>query len=111
MLELAWKTMFISGRAGSRPVMPSLSNMRAGSSTTWAEPWLRRRPHAACLVWLRRRKFTRMPHTDEHPAYSNVVLLIDGEWREAAAGERIPVLNPGTEKQLGWVSLARAIDL
>ncbi|HUE64538.1 MAG TPA: aldehyde dehydrogenase family protein, partial [Rhizomicrobium sp.] len=38
-------------------------------------------------------------------------MLIDGEWREAIARERIPVLNPATERQLGWVSLARTADL
>jgi succinate-semialdehyde dehydrogenase/glutarate-semialdehyde dehydrogenase len=48
---------------------------------------------------------------DEPLAYRDVKLLIDGEWREAAAGERMPVLNPGTEKQIGWVSLARVADL
>src|SRR5471030_1105147 len=52
-----------------------------------------------------------MHHNDEPPAYGDVALLIDGEWREAVAGERMPVLNPGTEKQIGWVSLARVADL
>lgn len=52
-----------------------------------------------------------MPDHDGPLAYRDVKLLIDGEWREAAAGERMPVLNPGTEKQIGWVSLARAADL
>ena len=47
----------------------------------------------------------------ESPAYEDVRLLIDGEWREAIARERIPVLNPATERQLGWVSLARTADL
>jgi succinate-semialdehyde dehydrogenase/glutarate-semialdehyde dehydrogenase len=44
-------------------------------------------------------------------AYDDVALLIDGEWRGAIAGERMRVVNPGTEKQLGWVSLARVADL
>jgi succinate-semialdehyde dehydrogenase / glutarate-semialdehyde dehydrogenase len=52
-----------------------------------------------------------MQHDDEPPAYGDVALLIDGEWRQAIAGERMPVLNPGTEKQIGWVSLARVADL
>jgi succinate-semialdehyde dehydrogenase/glutarate-semialdehyde dehydrogenase len=52
-----------------------------------------------------------MRNNDKQPAYYNVALLIDGEWREAAAGERLPVINPGTEKQIGWVSLARVADL
>src|SRR5258708_39794158 len=52
-----------------------------------------------------------MQASDEPLAYGDVALLIDGEWREAIAGERLPVLNPGTEKQIGWVSLARAPDL
>jgi succinate-semialdehyde dehydrogenase / glutarate-semialdehyde dehydrogenase len=52
-----------------------------------------------------------MHHDVEPPAYDDVRLLIDGEWREAVGGERMPVLNPGTEKQIGWVSLARVADL
>jgi succinate-semialdehyde dehydrogenase/glutarate-semialdehyde dehydrogenase len=52
-----------------------------------------------------------MHHDAEPPAYGDVALLIDGEWRQATAGERMPVLNPGTEKQIGWVSLARVADL
>jgi len=48
---------------------------------------------------------------DEDIAYHDITLLIDGEWRGAVAGERMPVLNPGTEKQIGWVSLARRADL
>ncbi len=52
-----------------------------------------------------------MQDHDERVAYADVRLLIDGEWREAVAGERMPVLDPGTEKQIGWVSLARTADL
>ncbi len=52
-----------------------------------------------------------MRDNDERVAYADVRLLIDGEWREAVAGERMPVLDPGTEKQIGWVSLARMADL
>ena len=52
-----------------------------------------------------------MRHDDEQLAYDDVALLIDGKWREAVAGERLPVINPGTEKQIGWVSLARVADL
>ncbi len=52
-----------------------------------------------------------MRRDDEQNAYEDVALLIDGEWRRAVAGERMRVLNPGTEKQLGWVSLARVADL
>ncbi len=52
-----------------------------------------------------------MHESEELVAYGDVALLIDGKWREAIAGERLPVLNPGTEKQIGWVSLARAPDL
>ncbi len=52
-----------------------------------------------------------MNDNDGPLAYDDVMLLIDGEWREAAAGERMPVLDPGTEKQIGWVSLARMADL
>jgi succinate-semialdehyde dehydrogenase/glutarate-semialdehyde dehydrogenase len=52
-----------------------------------------------------------MHHDAEPTAYDDVALLIDGEWRQAIAGERMPVLNPGTEQQIGWVSLARVADL
>jgi succinate-semialdehyde dehydrogenase/glutarate-semialdehyde dehydrogenase len=52
-----------------------------------------------------------MPAEDAPPTYDDVRLLIDGGWREAVAGERLPVLNPGTEKQIGWVSLACVADL
>src|SRR5476649_2831985 len=52
-----------------------------------------------------------MHANDETPAYDDVALLIDGEWRQAIAGERMPVIDPGTEKQIGWVSLARVADL
>ena len=44
-------------------------------------------------------------------AYDDVLLLIDGKWREAFAGERMPVIDPATEKQIGWVPLARIADL
>jgi succinate-semialdehyde dehydrogenase/glutarate-semialdehyde dehydrogenase len=53
----------------------------------------------------------QMHEYEETLAYDNVLLLIDGEWREASAGERMPVIDPATEKQIGWVSLARVADL
>jgi succinate-semialdehyde dehydrogenase/glutarate-semialdehyde dehydrogenase len=53
----------------------------------------------------------QMHDTDEAPAYGDIMLLIDGEWREALAGERMPVIDPANEKQIGWVSLARVADL
>ena len=52
-----------------------------------------------------------MDSADSQPAYGHTGLLIDGEWREAAGGERMPVLNPATEKTIGSVSLARTVDL
>jgi succinate-semialdehyde dehydrogenase/glutarate-semialdehyde dehydrogenase len=52
-----------------------------------------------------------MHGNDETIAYDDVLLLIDGEWREAFAGERLPVVDPATEKQIGWVGLARIADL
>lgn len=52
-----------------------------------------------------------MDRGNSQVAYSDVDLLIDGEWREALAAERMPVLNPGTEKLIGSVALARAADL
>src|SRR5437868_3071217 len=52
-----------------------------------------------------------MHDTNEEPVYGDVMLLIDGTWREAIAGEHLPVMNPATEKQIGRVSLARVADL
>lgn len=52
-----------------------------------------------------------MDNADNRPAYGHVGLLIDGAWREAAGGERMPVLDPATEKTIGTVSLARTVDL
>jgi succinate-semialdehyde dehydrogenase / glutarate-semialdehyde dehydrogenase len=52
-----------------------------------------------------------MHDSDELSTYNDVTLFIDGKWCEALAGERMPVVNPGTEKQIGWVSLARVADL
>jgi len=48
---------------------------------------------------------------DSQSTYTDVRLLIDGEWREALAGECLPVIDPGTEKTIGSVSLARTADL
>jgi succinate-semialdehyde dehydrogenase/glutarate-semialdehyde dehydrogenase len=56
------------------------------------------------------RKFP-MHDTYEAPVYGDVMLLIDGTWREAVAGEHMPVMNPATEEQIGRVSLARVADL
>jgi succinate-semialdehyde dehydrogenase / glutarate-semialdehyde dehydrogenase len=52
-----------------------------------------------------------MNDSDETIAYDDVLLLIGGKWRKALAGERMPVIDPATEKQIGWVSLARIPDL
>jgi succinate-semialdehyde dehydrogenase/glutarate-semialdehyde dehydrogenase len=52
-----------------------------------------------------------MHDNGEPSAYQDVLLFIGGKWCEAIAGERMPIVNPATEKQIGWVSLARAADL
>lgn len=44
-----------------------------------------------------------------YPSYTN--LLISGKWRNAEAGETLPVFNPATEKEIGRVALARKSDL
>src|SRR5579863_2720363 len=71
-----------------------------------------------CRLWSQRRATLcattgncGMHDIDETIAYDDVLLLIDGKWREAVAGERMPVIDPATEKQIGWVSLARIADL
>ena len=51
---------------------------------------------------------TQMMTTGSH---MDVALLIDGSGVRRPAGERMPVLDPGTEKTIGWVSLARTVDL
>jgi succinate-semialdehyde dehydrogenase/glutarate-semialdehyde dehydrogenase len=43
--------------------------------------------------------------------YSDVKLLIDGEWRPAASGKTIAVLNPATGEQIGTVAHAEKADL
>ena len=44
-------------------------------------------------------------------AHPDTLLLIDGEWRPAAAGEWIAVENPATEAVIGRVAHARAADI
>ncbi len=43
--------------------------------------------------------------------YPNTELLIDGQWRPAASGKTIPVLNPATGQQIGTVAHAERHDL
>ncbi|QRG08731.1 NAD-dependent succinate-semialdehyde dehydrogenase [Xanthobacter dioxanivorans] len=43
--------------------------------------------------------------------YPNVQLHIDGVWRDAEGGRRIPVLNPATEEEIGSVAHACVADL
>ncbi len=43
--------------------------------------------------------------------YPDVLLHIDGRWREAANGRTMPVLNPATEERIGTVSHASHSDL
>lgn len=43
--------------------------------------------------------------------YPNTQLFIHGQWREAAAGETLPVFNPATGKEIGRVAHARQADL
>ena len=43
--------------------------------------------------------------------YVNVQLLIDGQWRPAADGRTLPVLNPATGEQIGTVAHAGKADL
>jgi succinate-semialdehyde dehydrogenase / glutarate-semialdehyde dehydrogenase len=44
-------------------------------------------------------------------SYPDVRLLIDNEWREAAGGKTIPVLNPATGQAIGNVAHASIADL
>lgn len=43
--------------------------------------------------------------------YSNVLLFIGGEWRAAASGRTLPVVNPATAAPLGTVAHAGQADL
>jgi succinate-semialdehyde dehydrogenase / glutarate-semialdehyde dehydrogenase len=43
--------------------------------------------------------------------YPNTQLFIHGQWREATAGETLPVFNPATGKEIGRVAHARQADL
>lgn len=43
--------------------------------------------------------------------YPDVLLHIDGQWRQAASGKTIPVLNPATEEVIGTVAHAEIADL
>ena len=43
--------------------------------------------------------------------YPNVLLHIDGRWREAEGGRTVPVLNPATEEPIGTVAHASRGDL
>ena len=43
--------------------------------------------------------------------YPDVLLFIDGQWRQAASGKTIPVLNPATEEVIGTVAHAEIADL
>jgi len=43
--------------------------------------------------------------------YPNTQLFINGEWRDALAGESLAVFNPATGKEIGRVAHARQADL
>src|SRR6516165_12276308 len=43
--------------------------------------------------------------------YSDVSLLIDGEWKGGEAQKKIAVINPATEEQIGVVAHAEKPDL
>ncbi len=44
-------------------------------------------------------------------SYPNTQLFIQGQWRDAAAGETLAVFNPATGKEIGRVAHARKADL
>ncbi|MCV0437769.1 MAG: NAD-dependent succinate-semialdehyde dehydrogenase [Hydrogenophaga sp.] len=43
--------------------------------------------------------------------YPHTQLFIHGQWRDASAGETLPVFNPATGKEIGRVAHARQADL
>lgn len=43
--------------------------------------------------------------------YPDVKLFINGEWRDALAGETLPVVDPATEEMIGKIAHARKADL
>ena len=52
------------------------------------------------------------PHDGDQLNYSaSVKLLINGQWRDANAGETLPVFNPATGMEIGRVAHARISDL
>ncbi|HEX5932840.1 MAG TPA: aldehyde dehydrogenase family protein, partial [Pseudorhizobium sp.] len=44
-------------------------------------------------------------------SYPDVQLFIDGSWRDALAGETLPVYDPATEEVIGKIAHARKADL
>jgi len=48
---------------------------------------------------------------DKTRSYTDVSLLIDGQWTAAAAAETLPVENPATGEVIGHVARARQADL
>ena len=44
-------------------------------------------------------------------AYPDVLLFIDGVWRQASSGQTIPVIDPATESRIGSVAHATRDDL
>lgn len=44
-------------------------------------------------------------------AYPDVLLFIDGGWRQASSGQTIPVIDPATESRIGSVAHATRDDL
>src|SRR5690625_7601443 len=45
------------------------------------------------------------------PVYTDVSLLIDGQWRAAEAGGTLPIMNPATGKTIGQHARAEQADL
>src|SRR6185295_7156253 len=52
---------------------------------------------------------TRLRMTSE--AYPDTRLLIDNQWRDAAGGKALDVLNPATGERIGRVAHASTADL
>ena len=49
--------------------------------------------------------------TGNPPTYSDVSLLINGEWKAAQGGDTLPVINPATGETIGQHAHARQADL
>ena len=44
-------------------------------------------------------------------AYTDIKLFIDGDWRDGVEGQKLPIIDPATEEEIGQLSCATKPDL